>query len=110
MYTTFTVVREAASYLKTTYILIVIRVTFLNSNATAISKKERPKLPLLLHKKYVNFHSYYSRCEKMYNFMHLNVHIPDFPMNPFVLCFCCGRFRVYFYRGHFGFADVYSRQ
>ena len=74
------------------------------------SKKERPKLPLLLHKKYVNFHSYYSRCEKMYNFMHLNVHIPDFLMKPFVLCFCSGRCRVYFYRGYFGFADVYSRQ
>ena len=46
----------------------------------------------------------------MYSFMHLNVHIPDFPMNPFVLCLCCGCCRVYFYRGHFGFADVYSRQ
>ena len=31
-------------------------------------------------------------------------------MKPFVLCFCSGRCRVYFYRGHFGFADVYSRQ
>ena len=44
----------------------------------------------------------------MYNFMHLNVHIPDFLTNPFVLCFCSGRYRVYFYRGHFGFADVLS--
>ena len=44
----------------------------------------------------------------MYNFMHLNVHIPDFLTNPFVLCFCSGRCRVYFYRGHFGFADVLS--
>ena len=46
----------------------------------------------------------------MYTFMHLNVHIPDFLMNPFVLRFCSGRCRVYFYHGHFGFADVYSRQ
>ena len=68
MYTTFTVVGEAVSYLKTTYILIVILVTFLNGIATAILKKERPKLPLLLHKKYVNFHSYYSRCEKNVQF------------------------------------------
>ena len=80
----------------------------LKCNATAILKKKRPKPPLLLRKKYVNFHSYYSRCKKMYNFMHLNVHIPDFLMNHFVLCFCSGRCRVYFYRGHFGFADVYS--
>ena len=56
MYATFTVVREAASYLKTTYIPIVILVTFLNSNATAILKKEQPELPLLLHEKYANFH------------------------------------------------------
>ena len=40
MYTTFTIVGEAASYLKTTYILIVILVTFLNGNATAILKKK----------------------------------------------------------------------
>ena len=46
----------------------------------------------------------------MYNFMHLNVHIPDFLMNPFVLRFCSGRCRVYFYHGRFGFADVYGRQ
>ena len=46
----------------------------------------------------------------MYSFMHLNVHIPDFLMNPFVLRLCSGCCRVYFYRGHFGFADVYSRQ
>ena len=56
MYTTFTVVGEAASYLKTTYILIVILVTFLNGNSTATLKKKQPKLPLLLHKKYINFH------------------------------------------------------
>ena len=80
MYTTFTVVGEAASYLKTTYTLIVILVTFLNGNSTATLKKKQPKLPLLVHKKYINFHPYYSRCEKMYNFMHLNVHIPDFLM------------------------------
>ena len=110
MYTTFTVIGEAASNLKTTYILIIILVTFLNGNATAILKKERPKLPLLLHKKYVNFHFYYSRCEKMYNFMHLNVHIPDFLTNHFILRFSSGRSRVYFYRGHFGFAYAYSRQ
>ena len=42
--------------------------------------------------------------------MHLNVHITDFLMTPFVLCFYSGRYRVYSYRGHFGFADVYSRQ
>ena len=42
----------------------------------------------------------------MCNFMHLNVHIPDFLTNPFVLCFNSGRCRVYFYRGHFGFGDV----
>ena len=46
----------------------------------------------------------------MYNFMHSNVHIPDFLINRFVLCFCSGCCRVYFYRGHFGFADVYSSQ
>ena len=45
----------------------------------------------------------------MYSFMHLNVHIPDFLMKPFVLCFSSGCCRVYIYRGHFGFADVYSR-
>ena len=38
---------------------------------------KQPELPLLLHKKYVNFHSY--------NFMHLNVHKPDFLM---ILLFC----------------------
>ena len=42
--------------------------------------------------------------------MHLNVHIPDFLMNPFVLSFYSARCHVYFYRGHFGFADVYSSQ
>ena len=46
----------------------------------------------------------------MYNVIHLNVHIPNFLMNPFVLCFCSGRFRVYFYHGHFGFADGFCRQ
>ena len=110
MSTTFTVVGDATCYLKTTYILIVILITFLNGSATAILKKKRPKSPLLLHKKYVHFHSYCSRREKMYNFMHLNVHIPDFLMNPFVLCFCSGCCCVHFYRGHFGFADVYSSQ
>ena len=111
MYTTFTVVGDAAKLFKNKlYILIVILVTFLNGNATAILKKKRPKPPLILHRKYVNFRSYSSRCEKMYNFMHLIVHIPDFLMNPFVLCFCSGRCRVYFYRSHFGFADVYSSQ
>ena len=43
MYTAFIVVGEAASYLKTTYILIVILVTFLNGNATAVLIKKRPK-------------------------------------------------------------------
>ena len=43
MYTAFTVVGEAASYLQTTYILIVILVTFLNGNATAVLIKKRPK-------------------------------------------------------------------
>ena len=44
--------------------------------------------------------------------MHLNVHIriPDFLTNHFILRFCSGRSRVYFYRGHFGFAYAYSRQ
>ena len=46
----------------------------------------------------------------MYNFMHLHVHIPYFLMKPFVLCFCSDRCRVYFYRGHSGFADIYSSQ
>ena len=40
IYITFTVVGEAASYLKTTYILIVILVIFLNGNAITILKKE----------------------------------------------------------------------
>ena len=43
MYKTFAVVDEAASYLKTTYKLIVIIVTFLNGNATAILQKKQPK-------------------------------------------------------------------
>ena len=46
----------------------------------------------------------------MYNFMHLHVFILYFLMKPFVLCFCGGRYCVYFYHGHFGFADVYSSQ
>ena len=68
IYITFTVVGEAASYLKTTYILIVILVTFLNGNAVTILKKKLPKLLLFLHKKYLNFHSYYWRCVKNVQF------------------------------------------
>ena len=69
-------------------------------------EKETAKTSFASLQEICNFSFLLFEVRKMYNFMHLNVHIPDFLTNPLVLWFCSGRCRVYFYRGHFGFADV----
>ena len=88
MYTTFAVVGEAScKLLKTTHILIVILVTFLNDKAISILKKKRSKLPLLLHEKYVNFQFLFFEVRKIVQFYAFTCAITLFLMKRFVLCF-----------------------